>query len=42
MKETYKLVKNIISCNKCKDIIESKSIHDYEECKCEAVQLMVD
>ena len=31
----YKRIKrNIIKCNKCSDIIESKSTHDFVTCKC--------
>jgi len=26
-----------LQCNKCKDIIESKSVHDFVRCKCRAI-----
>lgn len=26
-----------IQCNKCKDIIESKHVHDFVRCKCQAI-----
>jgi len=26
-----------LQCNKCQDIIESKSVHDFVECKCGAI-----
>ena len=26
-----------LQCNKCKDIIESKHVHDFVECKCGAI-----
>jgi hypothetical protein len=29
-----KILKNKIQCNKCKDIIESKSVHDFRYCQC--------
>ena len=29
-----KIVKNMIKCNLCGDIIESKHRHDYVTCKC--------
>ena len=31
-----KLVKNKIRCKHCGDVIESKSIHDWVQCSCEA------
>ncbi|MDH6367517.1 MULTISPECIES: hypothetical protein [unclassified Breznakia] len=37
MNDKYKLDRNIISCNKCGDIIESKHIHDFVMCSCGAV-----
>lgn len=33
MKET-KIIKNVIRCKICGDIIESKSVHDYRSCSC--------
>lgn len=38
--EGYKksrLIRNMIRCVKCGDIIESKSIHDFKSCSCGAV-----
>ena len=32
-----KILVNKIRCKKCGDIIESKSVHDFKFCKCEAV-----
>ena len=32
-----KIVVNKIKCNKCGDIIESKSVHDFKFCKCKSV-----
>ena len=29
-----KIIKNAIQCKKCGEIIESKSRHDYVQCKC--------
>ena len=29
-----KLIKNVIKCNHCGDIIESKHTHDFKFCKC--------
>jgi len=29
-----KIIKNMIKCKKCGDVIESKSVHDYVRCKC--------
>ena len=31
-----KLVRNAIRCKHCGDIVESKSVHDFEECSCGA------
>ena len=31
------IIRNMIKCNKCGEIIESKSTHDYVTCKCGAV-----
>lgn len=31
-----KLIRNRCKCNKCGDIIESKSVHDFVRCKCGA------
>lgn len=31
------IITNKIKCKHCGDVIESKSVHDYEECKCGAV-----
>ena len=30
------IIKNIIRCKKCGDIIESTSVHDFKWCKCKA------
>ena len=32
-----KLIKNVIKCNHCGDIIESKHRHDFKFCKCGTV-----
>lgn len=32
-----KIKRNAAQCYKCKDIIESKSVHDFVECKCGAI-----
>ena len=32
-----KIIINKIKCNKCGDIIESISVHDFKLCKCGAV-----
>ena len=32
-----KILVNKIRCKKCGDVIESKSVHDFKFCKCEAV-----
>ena len=32
-----RILVNRIQCNKCKDIIESTSIHDFNFCRCGAV-----
>lgn len=32
-----KILVNKIKCNKCGDIIESVSVHDFKSCKCGAV-----
>ena len=31
------IIRNMIRCKKCGDIIESESIHDFKCCKCGAV-----
>lgn len=31
-----KLVRNAIRCKKCGDVIESKSVHDFQMCLCES------
>lgn len=31
------IIRNMIRCKKCGDIIESESIHDFKFCKCCAV-----
>ena len=31
------IIKNMARCRKCLDIIESKSVHDFKECKCGAI-----
>lgn len=31
-----KIIKNVIQCKKCGEIIESKTMHDYVTCKCGA------
>lgn len=31
-----KLVRNAIRCKHCGDIVESKSVHDFEQCSCGA------
>ena len=32
-----KIIVNKIRCKRCGDVIESKSVHDFKFCKCEAV-----
>ena len=34
-----KIITNKIQCNFCKDIIESKSVHDFITCKCGRVSV---
>lgn len=34
-----KLIKNIIQCNHCLSIIESKHNHDFKWCKCGAIAI---
>ena len=29
-----KIIRNRMYCNKCHTIVESKSVHDYQECPC--------
>ena len=32
-----KILVNKIQCNKCKDIIESKNVHDFKWCSCKSI-----
>ena len=32
-----KILVNKIQCNKCKDIIESKNVHDFKWCTCKSI-----
>jgi Zn finger protein HypA/HybF involved in hydrogenase expression len=32
-----KIINNKIQCNKCGDIIESKTTHDFKYCSCKSV-----
>ena len=32
-----KILVNKIQCNKCKDIIESKHVHDFQRCSCKSI-----
>ena len=32
-----KILINKIQCNKCKDIIESKHVHDFKWCSCKSI-----
>lgn len=34
-----KILVNKVKCNKCGDIIESVSVHDFKTCKCGAVSV---
>jgi hypothetical protein len=34
-----KIIKNMIKCKRCGDIIESKSVHDYKSCSCGLVSI---
>jgi len=34
---TEVMIKNVVKCNKCEDIIESKHRHDFKWCKCGSV-----
>lgn len=34
-----KIIKNVIRCRKCNDIIESLNRHDFKFCKCETVYI---
>ena len=36
---TYIILRNSVQCNKCKDIIESKSRHDFVMCSCESTAI---
>ena len=33
----YIIVRNAAKCKVCKDIIESKHVHDFKSCKCGAI-----
>ena len=33
------IVKNVIKCNRCGDVIESKFRHDFKTCSCGAVSV---
>ena len=37
IRDKHKLIKNVIQCNYCGDIIESKYTHDFRWCKCQTV-----
>lgn len=37
MKKKEEIIRNKIKCEKCGDIIESKSTNDYKRCSCGAV-----
>lgn len=32
-----KILRNMIMCNKCHDVIESTHVHDFKLCKCGAI-----
>jgi len=32
-----KIIRNMIRCKKCGDVIESESVHDFKWCKCGTV-----
>ena len=34
MERKYKIISNKAQCKVCKEIIESKSVHDFQGCKC--------
>ena len=34
-----KILVNKIQCNKCKDIIESKHVHDFKWCSCKSISV---
>lgn len=34
-----KIIKNVIKCNNCNDIIESTYTHDFKTCKCGRVSV---
>ena len=34
-----KILVNKIQCNKCKDIIESKHVHDFKWCSCKSIAI---
>lgn len=34
MKRGIKIIRNAIQCKTCGEILESKSVHDFEPCKC--------
>ena len=31
------IIRNVAQCNRCKDVIESKTRHDFVSCKCGAI-----
>lgn len=34
-----KIIKNRARCRKCRDIVESKYLHDFKSCKCGAISV---
>lgn len=39
MKKRQKIFSNKIKCNHCGDVIESRTVHEYVECKCGMVSV---
>ena len=37
MSNNKKILVNKIQCKKCKDIIESKNVHDFKWCTCKSI-----
>jgi len=39
MEQTERVIKNMAQCKLCKDIIESKHVHDFNTCKCGGISV---
>ncbi len=37
MRDGPRIIKNAAQCNRCQDIIESRTVHEFRQCSCKSI-----